>query len=353
MNVGLIGCGRVAGVHMAVYKRIKDVNVVAVSDLNLEKAKTFAKEHGVEKFFEDYVDLLELRELDFVDICTPVSTHAHIACDIAKFGLDILTEKPMALSTAECEKMIAESKKQGVRLCVCHNQLFIPSLMKAKSLVDSGYYNLVSFKTSCKESFEVLQARKFAQKWNISPEEKGILWEVACHPAYLQLHFLQDIKEVFALGNKVKYPVYDEFTVLLRTPGQPYGIMDVSWLTKEAEMVYEISDSEGRILQIYRDHDYLLEKSEIPPSNVMEAAHSIYLDEKRLLKKWMKFGLTYLNRGKLHPTEFPHFILISRYIESLKNDSTVPVTPDEGKKTIKLLECIEESLNNHTVVHMK
>jgi len=130
VNVGLIGCGGIAKLHMQVYDSMKNVNVVGLCDLNLERAKHLAKKHHVNKTFENYADLVEIKNLDMVDICTPVSTHAHIACDVAKDVPAILVEKPMALSVSECEKMIKETKKHGSKLCIAHNQIFLPSIHK-------------------------------------------------------------------------------------------------------------------------------------------------------------------------------------------------------------------------------
>lgn len=346
MKVGLIGCGYIADGHMAVYKGIDNVNVVAVSDIDLKKAKFFAERHEVGKVFEDYTGLLEREDLELVDICTPVSTHFRIACDAARFGRNVLVEKPMALSTSECERMIDDSEKHGTKLCVCHNRLFLPSIMQAKSIVDSG--NLTSFKTTVKESFELLKSYDLARSWNLTPEEKGILWEVGCHEAYLQLHFLGNIEEVYAVGNKVKYPVYDEFAVLLRTSGPRYGVMEVSWVSKEPEIIYEISTSDEKRLQIDEELDYILEKSENPSWSVRNAIRNIYVDEKRVFRKWMKFGLNYLQKKKI----ISHFNLIRNYIESLEKDLPPPVSPQDGRNTVKLLECIEESLDKHRVVRM-
>ena len=128
MNVGLIGCGGIAKVHMRVYKSMRNVNVVGVCDLNLERAKYLAQKFKVKKIFQNYNDLFEVKELDLVDICTPVSTHAHIVCDAAKAMPAIIVEKPMALTVSECEEMIKEAKKHGSKLCVGHNQIFLPSV---------------------------------------------------------------------------------------------------------------------------------------------------------------------------------------------------------------------------------
>lgn len=348
VNVGLIGCGGIAKLHMQVYDSMKNVNVVGLCDLNLDRAKNLAKKHNISKTFESYADLVENNKVDMVDICTPVSTHAHIACDVAKHVPAILVEKPMALSVAECEEMIKETKKYGSKLCISHNQIFLPSIQKAKSFVDSGDFNLLSFATTQKESFESLKANELAADWMIRPDQKGIIWEVCCHLAYLHLHFLPDISEVYAVGSKSKYPVYDHFAVLLRTPNDAFGVIELSWVSKETEIIYEIRGSKGKRAQIYRDFDYFLENTVDPPLKSSGVVRGFLSEEKRVLKKWSKFGLNYVQKRKT----IPHMQLVGKYIESVEKDLPPPITPEAGKRTIQLLECINKSLDEKRPVKL-
>ena len=343
MKIGVIGCGGIAPIHIQVYQNLKNVKVVSLCDLNLEKAKNLAAKFRIEKTFEDYWDMFEKEDLDLVDICTPVSTHARIVTDAAKAVPAILVEKPMALNVSECDDIIKEVEKHGSKLCVGHSQIFSPNIQKAKSMVDSGAFNLFCFRTTQKESFEILKRYNLAPAWNVSPEQRGIIWEVCCHLAYLQLHFLSDIREVYAVGSKVKYPVYDDFAVLLRTTGERFGIIELSWLSHETEVVYELRDSTGRRVQIYWEFDYFLENLEEPPFTVGKVARNFFVDEKRILQKWTRFGICYFRKRKLLPT----FNLISNYIESIKKDLPPPVSAGDGRNTINLLECIEKSLDTH------
>jgi len=180
----------------------------------------------------------------------------------------------------------------------------------------------------------------------MTAEEKGILWEAGCHPAYLQLHFLKNITEVYAVGSKVKYPVYDEFAVLLRSSSQSYGIIEVSWVTEGSEKIYEINSADGKRAWPQVDGDYHsileLEKPEV--------RGAVYSEIKRIFR--------YILRSRhgmdSHLGYFiGHFYLIKKYMKSLKDGSLPPVQPEEGKKTIRLLECIEQSLNTHETVPVK
>lgn len=346
MKIGIIGCGGIAPTHIQVYQSLKNVKVVALCDLNLEKAKNLVAKIKIEKTYENYWDMLEKEDIDLVDICTPVSTHAKIVCDVAQKVPAILVEKPMALNVSECDEMIKAVKKHGSKLCIGHNQIFSTNIQRVKTMIDSGSFNLFSFRTAQKESFEILKQYKLASAWNVLPEQRGIIWEVCSHLAYLQLYFLPDIKEVYAVGGKVKYPVYDDFTVLLRTTGQRFGVIELSWLSHETETVYELRDTTGRTLQVYWEFDYMLEKSEDPPFSASKVVRNIFADEKRILQKWVRFGICYLLKRKL----LPMFNLISNYIESIKKDLPPPVSPEDGKKTIKLLESIEKSLDEQRPV---
>jgi predicted dehydrogenase len=348
MKVGLIGCGGIANIHMKAYERMEDVEVVAFCDLNLDRAKSLAKKFRGEKVFDNYMDMIEAEKLDLVDVCTPVSTHAKMVIDISKVVPAIFVEKPMARSVSECEEIIKAVRKHGTKLCIGHNQLFIPTIQKAKSLVDSGNFDLFSFRTVVKENFEFLKAHGWLAPWAVTPEQRGVIWESCCHLAYLHLHFLPNIVEVYAVGSKVKYPVYDDFAVLLRTEDMRFGIIELSWLAKETEISYELRDKTGRRMEIYRDFDYYIEKSETPPYNVRYAVRNFLVDEERVLRKWVKYGLRYLRRGNALST----YLLIKGFIESNKKDLPSPVSPEDGKKTIALLECIEKSLDQSKPVAM-
>ena len=343
LKVGIIGCGRVANTHLRIYRsinRIKPVEVVAVSSKNLDTARSFAARHRIARFSSDLTTFLQNKDLDLVDICTPTSTHSHIACATAEFGHDIFLEKPMALSTAECDKMINASKQHGVRLCVCHNQLFFPAVRHAKSLVDSRNYNVLSFKTIHKESPE--GPLTFSPAWVFTPQEKGFLWEFGYHLAYLQLHFLEKITEVYAIGNKVKYPVLDNFSAILATNSKPYGIMELSMIAKEPEIVYEIDNSDGKSLVIDRISLTSTEKPTIQkrsPSSKLGSVLNYFVPiQKAPRNEWGFF--------------IGHFNLINEYIKCLANDKPPPVKPEQAKEAIKLLECVEKSIDLHKVVRL-
>lgn len=349
IRVGLIGCGGIAPVHLEVYKRLNgEVEVVALCDINLERAKMLAKRFKVEKSFENYWEMIEKSNIDLVDICTPISTHAEIVCNVAKSVPAILVEKPMALTVSQCDEMIRTVEKYGSKLCIGHNQLFSPHIQKAKAMIDSGRFDLLTLETILKGNFNTLLNRGLASKLNVSPEQRGIVWEVCCHHAYLHLHFLPHIKEVYAVGGKFKYPVYDDFAVLLRTSNEQFGIIRISWICNAFDVVYEFMDSKGNRIEILWEFDCMFEKSDFPPFNPYLVMKNFLVDEKRVFKKWLRLGLRYFKKRKILPT----FNLIQSYVQAIKADSTPPVPPEDGRKTVVLLEAIERSLDTGSPVRI-
>jgi predicted dehydrogenase len=344
MNVGLVGCGRVSEIHMNAYKNIPGVNLLAVSDINLDRAKAFAQKYKIEKAYDTPIKLFELKDLDFVDICTPISTHAKLACQAAKYNHNIFLEKPMARNSKECDEIIHEVLKNKVKLCICHNQLFLPTVMQAEMLVNSGEFPLAYFKVLVRESAELIGA----PTWIMTPEQGGALWETGAHASYLQLHFLKKIEKVWAIGEKTQNPVYDHFIIMLTSPNKTMGTIEISWLAKKEEEVFEFIDSKGRKIEIL-NYNFFLES---PDEREKHIVQGFCRDQKQTIRKWTKFFIVNIRNRKLKNC-IPQYILITKFIESIKNETDPPVTPEDGRKAVRLLEYIEESLNKNEPIKVK
>lgn len=341
MNVGLVGCGRVSEIHMNAYKNIPEANVIAVSDINIDRAKAFAQKYGIKKIYDDALKLFEMKDLDFADICTPITTHAKLACEAAEYGHNIFLEKPMARNTKECDEIINEISKNKVKLCICHNQLFLPPVMQAKAMVDSGNFPLSYFKVSVRESAELIGA----PNWIMTPEQGGALWETGTHATYLQLHFLKDINKVWAIGEKVKHAVHDHFIVMLMNSEKTLGVIEISWLAKKGEIIFELIDSNGKTIQIL-NYSFFLQFPEKREKHILQG---FYRDQKLITKKWIKFLTNNLRNYNMREC-LPQHILINKFMDSIRNDSDPPVTPQDGRRTVRLLEYIEESLKRNEPV---
>ncbi len=137
LRAAVIGCGKIARLHASALDAA-GIELVAVCDLDAQKAAEIAARSPMTRVFTDVDLLLAQTRPDVVHVTTPPSSHAALAIKVAEAGAHILVEKPVALSTAEIDAVIAAAERGGVRLIPTHNYLFKPSVRRAVELVRSG-----------------------------------------------------------------------------------------------------------------------------------------------------------------------------------------------------------------------
>jgi predicted dehydrogenase len=139
LRVAAIGSGVIArGRHIPAYLALEGVEVVAVVDTNVERAKSIAAQFNIPKFYEDYPEMLDHEKPDLVSICTPPSSHAAIAIAAVSSGAHVICEKPMATSALEGEAMIKAAQETNRLLTVVFNLRYTPQAQALKQFVDDG-----------------------------------------------------------------------------------------------------------------------------------------------------------------------------------------------------------------------
>ena len=138
VNVAIVGCGRISDLHAAGYRDYSDAKIVATCDVNRKHAKTKAKEWGAEKIYTDYAELLRDPDIDLVELLVPHYLHCPMTVQAAQAGKHVSVQKPMALTAAEADEMIAATDKAGVVFRVYENFVHYAPAKKAKELLDAG-----------------------------------------------------------------------------------------------------------------------------------------------------------------------------------------------------------------------
>ena len=138
VHVAIVGCGRISDLHQMGYRGREDARIVAVCDTHKPHAKKKAREWGVEKIYTDYQQVLEDRDVDLVELLTPHHLHCSMTVQAAQAGKHISVQKPMALSTAEADEMIAAADKSGVMLRVYENFVYYAPALRARQMIEGG-----------------------------------------------------------------------------------------------------------------------------------------------------------------------------------------------------------------------
>jgi predicted dehydrogenase len=137
-RIAVIGVGVIAGEHLSAYQRNPRAELVAVCDVDRDRAKARADEFGVPKATDVVEEILADPEVDAVSICVPNNFHAEIAEAALRAGKDVLVEKPMAVSVAEAEALVAAVKETGQALQIGYVRRFAPNALVIKRFLDEG-----------------------------------------------------------------------------------------------------------------------------------------------------------------------------------------------------------------------
>ena len=139
INVAIIGNGGICPAHVESYLKFPDrCRIAALVDIVPGKAEKMRERFGLDcETLEDYHELFS-RGIDLADICTPPFTHAFITIDCLKAGLNVVCEKPMAASLEECDAMIRARDESGKKLTIIAQNRFRKEIRDVRALVQSG-----------------------------------------------------------------------------------------------------------------------------------------------------------------------------------------------------------------------
>ena len=138
LRAGIVGCGGISRAHAAAYANLDGVTLSALCDINREALYVRAEEHGVSARYTDYEEMFEKEALDLVSACTHAPLHGPVAIAAAKYGVNVLSEKPLSVDLQTADKMLAACTEAGVRLAISHQFRFTPLFQEAKAWIEAG-----------------------------------------------------------------------------------------------------------------------------------------------------------------------------------------------------------------------
>jgi predicted dehydrogenase len=138
LKFAIFGCGFWSQFQLGGWQELEGVECVALFNRTKSKADDLAKRFGVPRVYDDAEALFENEELDFIDIITDVDTHAKYVALAAKYGVDVICQKPMAPSFEIAKQMMQVTREAGVRYYVHENYRWQPQLRRVKEIIDSG-----------------------------------------------------------------------------------------------------------------------------------------------------------------------------------------------------------------------
>lgn len=203
LKFGFIGCGRISDMHAPAYLNNERAEIYAVCDKNEEIAKKRMKEWNCSKYYTNYLDLLEDKEIDAVEIITPHHLHKQMVIDAARAKKHISCQKPMAINIKECDEMISACRRENVKFKVFENFVFYPPYVKAKELIENGEIGeplTIRLKLgSCGRGGWYTPLSTWVWRLNYSECGGGpAIFDDGYHKFSLGLYFLGEVEKVYA-----------------------------------------------------------------------------------------------------------------------------------------------------------
>lgn len=171
LRVGIVGGGAITQVaHLPVLKKLKSIEVLAICDTDLPKARALADRFGVKDAVDDIEDLLRTEALDAAVICSPNHLHeSHILAALSA-NLHVLVEKPLTMSAASTQRILRAAEKRQRIVMVGMNHRYRPDVQIVRSFVQSGELGRIE---SVRGSWHVFRPSRNQLGWRQRRDQAG------------------------------------------------------------------------------------------------------------------------------------------------------------------------------------
>lgn len=241
MKLAIIGCGAVANAHLPVAQESGDVQVAALVDKSLSRARELADQYNVGTVLGDYREVVN--QVDAAIVALPHHLHAPVTIELLRQGMHVLVEKPMALSAKECDEMVATARQNDTVLAVGQIRRFYGASQFIKHFLQNKYLgNIIRFdyREGSVYSWPVASDFMFSKKAG-----GGVLADTGAHALDTLLWWLGDYESLTyyddAFGG-----VEADCEIHLRMKSGAAGMIELS-RTRELRNTCIIEGEQGRL----------------------------------------------------------------------------------------------------------
>jgi predicted dehydrogenase len=341
LRVALVGCGRISGYHVAALTALRDVEIVAVCDVDEKSAREAATRHGIRGCYTDTEAMLRETRPDAVHLLTPPGGHLALARLAAKYGAHMYIEQPFAATEAEARAILELAREAGVQVCPGHSRLFDPVFVEACRRIQDGEIGRV-ISVWAEQGFTCEAVTRSASIPGSYSYDWGTFDHLICHPLYLACHFLTDpgLPRVVGLNlGTVRQAGLEELRVLIPSGA---GLGEVSFSLCSAPEVnrIEVLGTRGRVTADWQTMTVLTYR-ESGPSSALTRFTGNFLAALDLIRSGTG-TLLCIATGKVKRHQGLRTI-IERFYQSLRDGLPPPVSPEEGVLNVRLMDQIKEA----------
>ena len=345
VRFAVIGYGKVAKLHARALKSVEDAKLVAVFGRDPEKRASFAAEFGVEAF-GDIAQMVASASVDAVIIASPHPRHREHAVAVFEAGAHAIVEKPMALTTSDCDAMIAAAEKAKRTLSVISQRRWFPSVRRIKDAILEGKMGAPALGQVVMLGWRD-EAYYRSDPWRGSWEGEGggVLVNQAPHQLDLLQWYMGPVEEVSAYWENLNHPyieVEDTAVASIRFAGGALGSVLVSNSQKPGIFAkVHVHGRNGASAGVQTDGGamFIAGMSGIaePPFNDLWTIPG----EESSLDAWKKADADLF--AAVEPTEYFHSLQFADIAAAIRENRASSIDGREGRKTVALIEAIYRS----------
>jgi predicted dehydrogenase len=139
LRVGIVGCGKIADVHVGQIQKIRGCEIVGVCDTEPLMARQLSERFGIKRHYDCITELLGEARPDVVHITTPPQNHFPLAMLCLNFGCHVYVEKPFALCEKDTHSLIALANGSGLKVTAGHDDQFGLAARRMRAMIQEGF----------------------------------------------------------------------------------------------------------------------------------------------------------------------------------------------------------------------
>jgi len=326
IRFAIIGCGRIAYRHIEAIQANQRAELLALCDLNIDRAKERNEGVGV-NIYRDYNKMLHDESIDVVCIMTPSGLHAEHAMDVInKYNKHIVIEKPMSLRVEDGERLIDAARKKGVQLFIVHQNRFNKAVQKIKSGIEKrsfGKIILGTVRLRWSRGQSYYDRDPWRGTWAL---DGGALTNQAIHHIDLLQWLVGDVKSVSAISatQLVNVEVEDTACAWLKFENGALGAIEATTATRP-----ENKDLEASISILGENGTVIIEGTSV---------------NKLITWTFDEINLDEHSENPPNVYGFGHNYIIDNVVDVLTLGGKPLVNGEEAMKSIRLLNAIYSSI---------
>lgn len=245
IGVAVIGAGFWGKNHARVFNELEETELLAVCDINAERAKIVAKQFGA-KAYRETRRMLKRKDVEAVSVCTWSTSLAKEALKALKAGKHVLVEKPMAANSKQAEELLKTAEKEELHLSIGFLMRFIPGVQYIKKAIGSKTIGEL-----------VCATAKRVSQWPERIGDVGVVKDLAIHDIDVARYlFGNDPIAVYAKTGSMKHKLFEDYAhIMLTFEGGKNAFIESNWLTPYKTRLLVVTGSEA-ILKI----DYITQE---------------------------------------------------------------------------------------------